>query len=161
MGSMCCTCAGIIPRAEKPEIKTVRIVKRESERRNRVKRPNTLDGDLIRVMEEDQAQPPPPSELELSLLLELQAQQEEPDPNVLFQRSLSLPRGFGKQPPPPPPMRAPSPRSESGTLRAYATRYRPPVSFQLYVIILEKKNMCLNVWAEEILEFFMMWTSSD
>ncbi|XP_065347061.1 uncharacterized protein kmr isoform X3 [Cloeon dipterum] len=115
---------GIIPKTEKAEIKTVRIVKRESERRNRVKQRPSMEMDLSmgRVSEEDH--PPPPTALELSLLMELQAQQEQQqqqpvDPHV-FQRSLSLPRGFGKQPPPPP-SRALSPRSDIVTLRAHRT----------------------------------------
>ncbi|XP_059482898.1 uncharacterized protein LOC132201047 isoform X3 [Neocloeon triangulifer] len=110
---------GIIPKTEKAEIKTVRIVKRESERRNRVKQRPSMEMDLSRVTEEDH--PPPPSELELSLLMELQAQQDQQaiDPHV-FQRSLSLPRGFGKQPPPPP-SRTMSPRSDNINLRASRT----------------------------------------
>jgi len=95
----------------------VRIVKRESERRNRVKQRPSMDLDMGRLTEE--SHPPPPSELELSLLMELQAQQEQQLAEAhVFQRSLSLPRGFGKQPPPPP-MRTMSPRSDNVNLRAY------------------------------------------
>lgn len=78
-----------------------------------------MELDLGRLSEE--SHPPPPTELELSLLMELQAQQEQQLAEAhVFQRSLSLPRGFGKQPPPPP-MRALSPRSDSDSVRAYRT----------------------------------------
>jgi hypothetical protein len=78
-----------------------------------------MELDLGRLTEE--SHPPPPTELELSLLMELQAQQEQQLADAHnFQRSLSLPRGFGKQPPPPP-MRTLSPRSDSDSVRAYRT----------------------------------------
>ncbi|XP_068082968.1 uncharacterized protein kmr [Anabrus simplex] len=142
---------GIIPREKQQEIKTVRIVKRESERRQRDrdrsgnigipltngtgtgnKRVTIMDENeqgalhqaeqkqqLGRVLEEE-----PPETLHL---FEGDPMALEDDPVLSqFQRSMSLPRGFGKRErlgfnqqggviPPPPPVRVPSPRSDSVT----------------------------------------------
>ncbi|PNF20976.1 hypothetical protein B7P43_G09509 [Cryptotermes secundus] len=139
---------GIIPREKQQEIKTVRIVKRESERRQRDRDRSgnigipvtngTAGGKRVTIVEDGDIATSqyPVEKQQLGCVLEeepqdkqfseeLMAQEEDP---VLaqFQRSMSLPRGFGKREhlgyqqqqvvPPLPPVRVPSPRSDSVTV---------------------------------------------
>ncbi|XP_049792299.1 uncharacterized protein LOC126199424, partial [Schistocerca nitens] len=143
---------GIIPKEKQQEIKTVRIVKRESERRQRDrdrsgnigipltnggittgKRAPAADGSetansisetqgfqkqqLGPVEEEIGETSRPFSETLLSASVDDDEEDDDPAIDLQFQRSLSLPRGFGKRErltgaPPPPPIRSASPRGD-------------------------------------------------
>ncbi|XP_049837019.1 uncharacterized protein LOC126281829, partial [Schistocerca gregaria] len=143
---------GIIPKEKQQEIKTVRIVKRESERRQRDrdrsgnigipltnggiatgKRAPVADGSetansiseaqgfqkqqLGPVEEEIGETSRPFSETLLSASVDDDEEDDDPAIDLQFQRSLSLPRGFGKRErltgaPPPPPIRSASPRGD-------------------------------------------------
>ncbi|XP_047004441.1 uncharacterized protein LOC124622695, partial [Schistocerca americana] len=143
---------GIIPKEKQQEIKTVRIVKRESERRQRDrdrsgnigipltnggittgKRAPAADGSetansiseaqgfqkqqLGPVEEEIGETSHPFSETLLSASVDDDEEDDDPAIDLQFQRSLSLPRGFGKRErltgaPPPPPIRSASPRGD-------------------------------------------------
>ncbi|PSN50057.1 hypothetical protein C0J52_04229 [Blattella germanica] len=136
---------GIIPREKQQEIKTVRIVKRESERRQRDRDRSgnigipitngTAGGKRVTIVEDGETTQYPVEKQQLGPVEE--EPQEKPftgdtmapedDPVLIqFQRSMSLPRGFGKRErlgyqqqqvvPPLPPVRVPSPRSDSVTV---------------------------------------------
>nr|XP_018897235.1 PREDICTED: uncharacterized protein LOC109030629 isoform X1 [Bemisia tabaci] len=106
---------GIIPRDKPQEIKTVRIVKRESERRQRdrdrsgnlgIPITNTSSAKRVTVIEEISNE-----NYENQLLGSVDEINEDDD--LTNDRSMSLPRGFGSRnnkPDPPPP---PTPRSDS------------------------------------------------
>ncbi|PNF20975.1 hypothetical protein B7P43_G09509 [Cryptotermes secundus] len=155
---------GIIPREKQQEIKTVRIVKRESERRQRDRDRSgnigipvtngTAGGKRVTIVEDGDIATSqyPVEKQQLGCVLEeepqdkqfseeLMAQEEDP---VLaqFQRSMSLPRGFGKREhlgyqqqqvvPPLPPVRVPSPRSDSVTVLRNLMINRHRVRFESY-----------------------------
>nr|CAD7568725.1 unnamed protein product [Timema californicum] len=149
---------GIIPREKQQEIKTVRIVKRESERRQRdrdrsgnigipITNGNVTGGGKRIMISEDTGEiitSPHHEKSSLGRVLEedthhhetdmLTLQYPEDDPVLAqFHRSMSLPRGFGKRPPaipPPPPVRVPSPRSDSVTALRNLVMSRQRVRFE-------------------------------
>nr|CAD7425491.1 unnamed protein product [Timema monikensis] len=149
---------GIIPREKQQEIKTVRIVKRESERRQRdrdrsgnigipITNGNVTGGGKRIMISEDTGEiitSPHHEKSSLGRVLEedthhhetdmLTLQYPEDDPVLAqFHRSMSLPRGFGKRPPaipPPPPVRVPSPRSDSVTALRNLVMGRQRVRFE-------------------------------
>nr|CAD7590304.1 unnamed protein product [Timema genevievae] len=149
---------GIIPREKQQEIKTVRIVKRESERRQRdrdrsgnigipITNGNVTGGGKRIMISEDTGEiitSPHHEKSSLGRVLEEDTHQHETDLLTLqypeddpvlaqFHRSMSLPRGFGKRPPaipPPPPVRVPSPRSDSVTALRNLVMGRQRVRFE-------------------------------